>query len=105
MKEFIMGLAIGMAGGAVLVANSCKLRQMIKKNQDELMKKAETYIDEQLEKGTSNGTAESGGAKKTKKNEKNRAGAAAYAAAPYLGTHPSFLVIDAIAQILANNRY
>ena len=51
MKEFIMGLAIGMAGGAVLVANSCKLRQMIKKNQDELMKKAETYIDEQLEKG------------------------------------------------------
>ena len=45
MKEFIMGLAIGMAGGAVLVANSCKLRQMIKKNQDELMKKAETYID------------------------------------------------------------
>lgn len=68
MKEFIMGLAIGMAGGAVLVANSCKLRQMIKKNQDELMKKAETYIDEQLEKGTSNGTAESSGAKKTEKN-------------------------------------
>ena len=68
VKEFIMGLAIGMAGGAVLVANSCKLRQMIKKNQDELMKKAETYIDEQLEKGTTNGTAESGGAKKTEKN-------------------------------------
>ena len=39
-----------MAGGAVIVANNCKLRQMIKKNQEELMQKAESYIDEQLEK-------------------------------------------------------
>ena len=31
MKEFVMGLAMGMAGGALIVANSCKLRQMIKK--------------------------------------------------------------------------
>ena len=50
MKEFILGLALGMAGGAVIVANNCKLRQMIKKNQEELMQKAESYIDEQLEK-------------------------------------------------------
>ena len=50
MKEFILGLALGMAGGAVIVANNCELRQMIKKNQEELMQKAESYIDEQLEK-------------------------------------------------------
>ena len=55
MKEFILGLALGMAGGAVIVANNCKLRQMIKKNQEELMQKAESYIDEQLEKTSSAG--------------------------------------------------
>lgn len=51
MKEFVTGLAMGMAGGALIVANSCKLRQMIKKNQEEILQKAENYIDEQLEKG------------------------------------------------------
>ena len=50
MKELILGLALGMAGGAVIVANNCKLRQMIKKNQEELMQKAESYIDDHLEK-------------------------------------------------------
>lgn len=49
MKEFMLGLAVGMAGGAILVANSCKLRQMIKKNQEEFLQKAESYIDEKLE--------------------------------------------------------
>ena len=48
MKEFVMGLAMGMAGGALIVANSCKLRQMIKKNQEEILQKAENYIDEQF---------------------------------------------------------
>ena len=38
-----------MAGGAIIVANSCKLRQMIKKNQEEFLQKAECYIDEKLE--------------------------------------------------------
>lgn len=53
MEKFILGLAVGMAGGAILVANNCKLRQMIKKNQQELMQKAEEYIDEQLDKTSS----------------------------------------------------
>ena len=52
MKEFILGLAAGMAGGAILVANSCKLRQMIKKNQEEFLQKAENYIDEKLEQAS-----------------------------------------------------
>ena len=71
MKEFILGLAAGMAGGAILVANSCKLRKMIKKNQDELMQKAECYIDEQLEKNSAH-SAEKGSQQDTaKKSEKN----------------------------------
>ena len=49
MEKFIFGLAIGMAGGALLVANNCKLRNLVKKNQEDLMEKAEQYIDRKLE--------------------------------------------------------
>ena len=48
MEKFIMGLAVGMAGGALLVANNCKLLKLVKKNQEELMNKAEQYIDDKL---------------------------------------------------------
>lgn len=50
-----MGAIVGMAGGALIVANNCKLRNLVKKNQEDLMKKAEQYIDgklDQLEKKT-----------------------------------------------------
>ena len=54
MEKFILGLAVGMAGGALLVANNCKLRNLVKKNQEDVMKKAEQYIDNKLEeKGVS----------------------------------------------------
>lgn len=48
MEKFILGLAVGMAGGALLVANNCKLRNLVKKNQEDVIKKAEQYIDEKL---------------------------------------------------------
>jgi hypothetical protein len=48
MEKFFLGLALGMAGGAIIVANNCKLRNLVKKNQDDIMKKAEQYIDEKL---------------------------------------------------------
>ncbi len=50
MEKFILGVAIGMAGGALAVANNCKLRNLVKKNQEDLMTKAEQYIDSKLEK-------------------------------------------------------
>ena len=49
MEKFIVGVALGMAAGAVLVANNCKLRNLVKKNQEDLMEKAENYIDVKLE--------------------------------------------------------
>ena len=55
MEKFILGAIVGMAGGALIVANNCKLRNLGKKNQEDLMKKAEQYIDgklDQLEKKT-----------------------------------------------------
>jgi hypothetical protein len=48
MEKFFLGLAIGMAGGAIIVANNCKLRNLVKKNQEDVMKKAEQYIDSKL---------------------------------------------------------
>ena len=49
MEKFILGLAIGMAGGALLVANNCKLLNLVKKNQEDIMQKAESYIDKKLD--------------------------------------------------------
>ena len=49
VEKFIFGLALGMAGGALIVANNCKLLNLVKKNQEDLMKKAENYIDTKLE--------------------------------------------------------
>ncbi|HIU79820.1 MAG TPA: hypothetical protein IAC67_02775 [Candidatus Coproplasma excrementipullorum] len=49
MEKFVLGVALGMAGGALLVANNCKLRNLVKKNQEDLMQKAEQYIDKKLE--------------------------------------------------------
>jgi len=56
VEKFILGVAIGMAGGALAVANNCKLRNLVKKNQEDLMQKAEQYIDSklgQMEQGSS----------------------------------------------------
>jgi hypothetical protein len=49
MEKFLLGLAVGMAGGALLVANNCKLRNLVKKNQEDMMSKVQTYIDSKLE--------------------------------------------------------
>lgn len=45
----MLGVVLGMAGGALIVANNCKLRNLVKKNQEDFMRKAEQYIDSKLE--------------------------------------------------------
>ena len=40
-KMFMIGLALGMLGGALIVANSQKARQMVKDSQDQIRRKAE----------------------------------------------------------------
>lgn len=61
MEKFIFGLAVGMAGGALLVANNCKLRNLVKKNQEDVMKKAEQYIDQKLQSCGCTTASEEGG--------------------------------------------
>lgn len=74
MEKFILGLAIGMAGGALVVANNCKLLNLVKKNQEDIMQKAENYIDkklEELESGSSGGSEEQTEDKKSAKSQQS----------------------------------
>lgn len=57
-KMFCMGLALGMIGGALIVANSHKARTLVKKGQDEMVDKIETVIDNKLKNFCSKGEKE-----------------------------------------------
>jgi len=52
-KMFCIGLLLGMAGGALIVANSYKMRSLVKKSQAEFIGKVNDAVDERL--GCSNG--------------------------------------------------
>lgn len=45
-KFFCVGLLVGMVGGALLVANSRKVRQAIKDGQEQIVRKAEELKEE-----------------------------------------------------------
>ena len=47
-KMFCLGLALGMVGGALIVANSYKARALVKKSQAELLEKVDEMMDERL---------------------------------------------------------
>lgn len=47
-KMFCFGLALGMVGGALIVANSYKARSLVKKSQAELLQKVDEMMDERL---------------------------------------------------------
>lgn len=47
-KLFCLGVAIGMVGGALLVANSYKARSLVKKSQAEILQKVDEMMDERL---------------------------------------------------------
>ena len=47
-KMFWLGLALGMVGGALIVANSYKARSLVKKSQAELLQKVDEMMDERL---------------------------------------------------------
>lgn len=49
-KIFCLGLALGMAGGALLVANSYKARSLVKRSQQEVLDKVDELMDEKLKK-------------------------------------------------------
>ena len=68
MEKFIAGLALGMVGGALLVANSNRTRTLVKKCQEEMISKIDSYIDEKLQGMESGSEKQSAG--KAKSGEK-----------------------------------
>lgn len=54
MEKFVVGVALGMIGGAVLTANNYKMRRFVKKSQEEVQAKLDKFIEEktdELEEG------------------------------------------------------
>ena len=47
-KMFCLGLALGMVGGALIVANSYKARSLVKRGQQEVMDKMDKLMDDKL---------------------------------------------------------
>ena len=47
-KLFCLGLMLGAVGGALIVANSYKVRALVKKSQAELSQKVNEMMDEKL---------------------------------------------------------
>ena len=48
-KMFCLGLAMGALGGALIVANSCKMRSLVKKSQEDFLDKVNEAVDDRLE--------------------------------------------------------
>ena len=44
-KMLILGLAVGMIGGALIAANSAKARQLVKSGQEQVLEKAKDLSD------------------------------------------------------------
>ena len=49
MEKFAIGLVIGGLGGALLVANTYKMRTLIKKGQSEVQAKLDKLMDEKID--------------------------------------------------------
>lgn len=47
-KMFCLGVLIGAVGGAILVANSYKMRSLVKKSQADFVEKVNEMMDEKL---------------------------------------------------------
>ena len=49
MEKLAIGMLIGAVGGALVVANSQKMRTLVQKGQDELLTKVNIMMDEKLD--------------------------------------------------------
>lgn len=58
MEKFLIGLAVGMAGGALIVANNYKARQLVRKGQTEMSEKFEQMLDDKLSRMCCDGSGQ-----------------------------------------------
>ncbi len=48
MEKLAIGMLLGAVGGALVIANSQKMRKLVQKGQDEVLTKVNTMMDEKL---------------------------------------------------------
>ena len=48
MEKFAIGLLLGAVGGAMLAANNCKMRALVRKGQEEVKQRLDEMMDEKL---------------------------------------------------------
>ena len=49
MEKFVVGMALGVIGGALLTANNYKMRKFVKKSQEEVQAKLDKFIEEKTD--------------------------------------------------------
>lgn len=54
-KAFLLGLSLGMLGGALIVANSCKMRKMVINSQEDILAKIEKLSEDREKTDKKNG--------------------------------------------------
>lgn len=69
-KLFCLGIALGMVGGALIVANSYKARSLVKKSQAEILQKVDEMMDERLNCMSAGSESDDKTEKADKKNKK-----------------------------------
>lgn len=57
MEKFTIGLLLGGVGGALLAANSCKMRMLVRKGQEEIKQRLDEMMDEKLKEMGNGGNA------------------------------------------------
>ena len=48
MEKFAIGLMLGAIGGALVAANSCKMRMLVRKGQEEIKQRLDEMMNEKL---------------------------------------------------------
>lgn len=61
MEKFTIGLLVGAVGGALLAANSCKMRTLVRKGQEEVKQRLDEMMDEKIKEMESGGSLFSAG--------------------------------------------
>lgn len=56
MEKFTIGLLLGGIGGALLAANSCKMRTLVRKGQEEIKQRLDEMMDEKLKEMENGGS-------------------------------------------------
>ena len=70
MEKFTIGLLCAGIGGALLAANSCKMRTLVRKGQEEIKQRLDEMMDEKLKEMENGGSVFGGGSENNESGEK-----------------------------------